>query len=244
VEAIILAGGFGTRLASVLADCPKALAPVCGEPFLVLLLRRLSREGFRRVIVSTGHLGAQIEAELGARSDSLEVVISHESEPLGTGGAARIAMRLARENEVFVMNGDTWIDLNYETMLAAHCKRRSKATLAVVAAPDATRYGALEIENDAIVRFGEKSASGPGFISAGNYLLNRDIFDSFRLPARFSIEKEFFEAYLAELKPAVFRTEGKFIDIGVPEDLARAQRYLENERSSAGKSWIRSRVPE
>lgn len=236
MEAIILAGGFGTRLASVLVDRPKALAPVNGEPFLSLLLRRLSRDGFRRVIVSTGHLGEQIEAELGARSGPVEIVVSQENEPLGTGGATRLAMQLARSSDLFVMNGDTWIDLNYREMLAAHQKRQSRATLAVVEVPDAARYGALEIANDAIVRFGEKSGSGPGFISAGNYVLHRDIFDSFTLPKRFSIERDFFETHLEELKPAIFQTTGKFIDIGVPEDLARAQTIFENERSSAGSS--------
>ena len=223
MEAIILAGGFGTRLASVLSDRPKALAPVGEEPFLILLLRKLSNEGFRRAIIATGHLGDQIVAALGCKVGGVEIVFSRESEPLGTGGAARLAIELARSSEVFVINGDTWVDLDYGDMIAFHHRHESKVTVAVVPVPDTTRYGTLEIVNDRIVSFREKSASGQGVINAGNYLLNRDVFASFALPKRFSIERDFLEEYLDVLKPAAFRARGSFIDIGIPDDLSRAQ---------------------
>jgi D-glycero-alpha-D-manno-heptose 1-phosphate guanylyltransferase len=227
VEAIILAGGFGTRLASVFTDRPKALAPVGGEPFLTLLIRRLRREGFRRAIIATGYLGEQIEAEFGSIMESVEIVFSHECEALGTGGAAQLAMQLARDSEVFVINGDTWVDLDYAEMLAFHRGHRAKVTIAVVEVSDTARYGALEIANETIVRFGEKLLSGPGVISAGNYLLNRDVFDAFTLPMRFSIEKDLFAAHLGDLNPAAFRARGNFIDIGIPDDLVRARTLIE-----------------
>jgi D-glycero-alpha-D-manno-heptose 1-phosphate guanylyltransferase len=228
MEAIILAGGLGTRLASVLTDRPKALALVRGEPFLTLLIRRLGEQGFRRAIIATGHLGEQIRANLGSKVGPVETVFSQESQPLGTGGATRLAIKLARSSEVFVMNGDTWVDLDYKDMLAFHRGREARVTVAVAEVADTARYGSLEMGNETIVRFGEKSGSGRGIISAGNYLLNRDVFDSFTLPKRFSIEKDFFEAHLADLKPAAFRAKGRFIDIGIPDDLMRAQSLCES----------------
>lgn len=232
MEAIILAGGLGTRLASVLNDRPKALAPVKGVPFLTMLLGKLGREGFHRAIIATGHLGRQIESELGSRMGPVEIVISQEPKPLGTGGAARLAMPLTSDSDVFVINGDTWVDLDYGEMLVFHRDRGAMVTVGVVEVPDTSRYGALDVANDSIIHFGEKSVSGPGMISAGNYLLNRDVFETIVLPECFSMEKDFFEAHLGELRPGVFKARGTFIDIGIPDDLVRAQTLLECRQDS------------
>jgi D-glycero-alpha-D-manno-heptose 1-phosphate guanylyltransferase len=227
MEAIVLAGGFGTRLASVIQGMPKVLAPVGDRPFLELLLQRLRQKGIERVILSVGYLAGMIRERFGERFGGLELAYAVEEEPLGTGGAVRRALAMAGSGAVFVLNGDTLVDLDYAAMLARHLECGVAVSIAVAEAADCTRYGRVFVRENRVVGFAEKGQPGPGKINTGAYVMNRDVFASYKMPAAFSLEMDFFAPRIQELRPLAFLTSGYFIDIGIPEDLLRAQRELE-----------------
>jgi D-glycero-alpha-D-manno-heptose 1-phosphate guanylyltransferase len=227
MEAIVLAGGRGTRLASVIQSVPKVLAPLGNRPFLELLLQRLRQKGIERVILSVGYLAASIRDHFGDEFDGLELAYAMEEQPLGTGGAAMEALKLATTDAVFVLNGDTFVDLDYAVMLGSHINAGVTATIAVTEVSDCTRFGRVLIDEGRVAGFTEKGHAGPGQISVGAYVMNRGVFAPYRMPAVFSIESDFFVPHIHELRPLAFVTSGYFIDIGIPEDLARAQRELQ-----------------
>jgi D-glycero-alpha-D-manno-heptose 1-phosphate guanylyltransferase len=227
MEAIVLAGGYGTRLALVLEGIPKVLAPVGGRPFLELLLKLLKQKGMERVILSVGYMASNIRDHFGDSFDGLEIAYSVEEEPLGTGGAVVKALKMASTDPVFVMNGDTFVDVDYAEMLARHVDAGAPVSIAVAQVPDCTRFGRVVIEQEHVAGYTEKGYSGPGVISAGTYVMKRDVFAPFDLPTAFSLEMGFFARYMRQLHPLAFPTSGGFIDIGIPEDLARAQTELQ-----------------
>lgn len=226
MEAIILAGGMGTRLRSVVPDLPKPMAPVAGRPFLAWVLDRLLDAGFESVVLAVGYKHEAISNHFGECHHSLALQYSVEGPPLGTGGAIRLAADQITQYPVFVLNGDTYLDLDYQVMLAAHQRTRASLSVAVCHVPDVSRYGALELEGDVIQGFQEKGRSGPGYINAGVYLLSADVVK--RIPAgeTFSFEQQLLVPQVRELRPRAFLTEGRFIDIGIPEDYDRAQRLF------------------
>ena len=231
MEAIILAGGLGTRLRSVVADLPKAMAPVAGRPFLEHLLDLLARAGFASAVLAVGYRADAIREHFGDRYRGLPLAYSVEGQPLGTGGAIRLAMNQASSPEVFVVNGDTFVDVDFSAMLAAHRTASAKLTIAVHEVPDAARYGALDIAGDRVRGFFEKGREGPGWINAGVYLIARTLLDGEALPTAFSFESDYLVPNVVALRPLAFPTEGLFIDIGVPEDYDRAQSLLATPRS-------------
>jgi D-glycero-alpha-D-manno-heptose 1-phosphate guanylyltransferase len=236
MEAIVLAGGLGTRLASRLHGLPKPMAPVAGRPFLEILLNQLRRSGCTRVLLSVGQQHTVIQDHFGASFHGIEVDYVVESVPLGTGGAIRLALAQAREESVLVLNGDTFLDADYAAMLRFHASQGAAVTLAVVHRDDVSRYGSVTIEGQRIVGFEEKGSSSPdqtragpansGWISAGTYVLSRDLAWPPALPGKFSIEFDFFVPEVARLRPAAWKVDGFFLDIGIPEDLDRAQTEL------------------
>jgi D-glycero-alpha-D-manno-heptose 1-phosphate guanylyltransferase len=226
MEAIILAGGLGTRLASRLHGLPKPMAPVAGRPFLEILLAQLRRSGCTRVLLSVGHQHTFIQDHFGATFHGMPIEYVIESAPLGTGGAIRLALADAREDSVLVLNGDTFLDADYAAMLRFHESEGAAVTLAVVHRDDVSRYGGVTIEGQHIVGFQEKGSSGPGTISAGAYVLARNLAWPSDLQEKFSIETDFFMPKVARLRPAAFKVDGFFLDIGIPEDYDRAQTEL------------------
>ena len=226
MEAIVLAGGLGTRLASVLHGLPKPMAPVAGRPFLEILFAQLRHSGCTRVLLSVGHQHTAIQNHFGASFHGMALDYIVERAPLGTGGAVRLALAEAREESVLVLNGDTFLDADYAAMLRFHAAEGAAATLAVVHCGDVSRYGSVTIEDQHIVGFEEKGSSGPGFISAGTYVLARNLVWPPGLAEKFSIEQDFFVPEVASLRPAAFKVDGFFLDIGIPEDLDRAQTEL------------------
>jgi D-glycero-alpha-D-manno-heptose 1-phosphate guanylyltransferase len=226
MEAIVLAGGRGTRLASVMRGVPKVLAPVGDRPFLELLLRRLREKGIGRVILSVGYLAETIRDRFGDAFDGLELAYAMEKEPLGTGGAVMHALQSAMADAVLVLNGDTFAELDYGAMVERHVDAGVSVSIAVMEVPDCTRYGRVVIDEGRVAGFTEKGFAGPGLISVGAYVVRRDVFAAYRMPAAFSIEADFFAAHIEELRPLAFVASGYFIDIGIPEDLRRAQREL------------------
>jgi len=231
MDAVVLAGGLGTRLRERVPDVPKPMAPVAGRPFLAWLLDELVHAGFRRAILSVGYLGDRIESAFGPSYRSLDLVYAAEPSPLGTGGAIRNALAAAGLSDapIWVLNGDSIVRLDHARMWSAHQQQGidpAKMTMAVTAAVDTGRYGALEIREGRVVRFNPAGSGRPGPINAGAYLLHRQIFEGWALPAAFSFEGDFLARNTNRLRIAAFETDGWFIDIGLSADYERAQTEL------------------
>ncbi|MFV0471061.1 MAG: nucleotidyltransferase family protein [Paludibacteraceae bacterium] len=227
-EAIILAGGFGTRLKYIVSDVPKPMAPVNGVPFLSHLFQKLRQAGVKRIILSTGYLHEKIESFYGNKFEDLSLIYSQETTPLGTGGAILLALGKAIADDVLVLNGDTMFDIDFDQFGKSHSDKKSILTVALREVEDAARYGSVVIDGRGkIVSFKEKSqAAGRGLINGGIYLLNKKWFEKLNLPKKFSFEKEVLEIKYADNDFYTQSFNSYFIDIGVPEDYARAQKEL------------------
>jgi D-glycero-alpha-D-manno-heptose 1-phosphate guanylyltransferase len=225
-EAIVLAGGLGTRLASKLDGVPKAMAPVGGRPFLEILLNQLRRAGCMRALLSVGHLHSVIQNQFGASFRGLRLDYVIEEAPLGTGGAIRKALAQATKDSVLVLNGDTFLEADYAAMLRFHTEQRAEMTMAITRRPDIARYGGVLLAGKRVVGYEEKGRSGRGWINAGAYVLQREMQWPPALPERFSFEVDYLVSEVSRLAPAAFEVDGFFLDIGIPEDLGRAQTEL------------------
>ena len=225
MEAIILAGGFGTRLRQVVTDVPKPMAPICGHPFLEILLRSLAKKGFSRVVLSLGYMAKKISDHFGSRFAGLDLAYVVEETPLGTGGAIRLAFEACTQDHVFVFNGDTYLDLEAQ-FLERRWQAKRQPIIVARQVLDTTRYGRLIVDGGRVTNFAEKGTEGPGLINSGCYVLTKDVLANFPLNHPFSIETDFLVPEVARASVEVFETLGVFIDIGVPEDYARAQTLL------------------
>ncbi len=223
-EAIILAGGKGTRLKSVIQDIPKPMAPVADRPFLDYLLMWLARHFFKRVVLSVGYEKEQIIHHYGNSFETLEIVYSEENQPLGTGGGLLKAFDLLTEEHVLILNGDTFFDIDPIELLENHLFSESQLTLALKKMNHFSRYGVVETDNDGrILQFLEKEPRTEGLINGGVYVANINLFEAFDLNESFSFETDFLEPNLEELPLFAFECHGYFIDIGIPEDYTKAQ---------------------
>ncbi len=226
MEAIVLAGGLGTRLRDRLEGLPKPMAPVAGRPFLEILLAQLAQSGCTRVILSVGHLHEAIEKHFGSAWRGMALEYEVETTPLGTGGAIRTALVRAREQNVLVLNGDTFLQSNYAAMIEFHANQHARMTMAVSAQPDIARYGGVVLDGNRVIGFEEKGRSGPGWINAGVYVLRANLDWPRHLHEKFSFETDYLAPEISRLSPAAYKVEGFFLDIGIPEDLDRAQTEL------------------
>jgi len=228
--AIVLAGGLGTRLRSVVADRPKVLAPVAGEPFLVHLLRQLERSGVRDVVLATGYGGEQVEAFLAsAMLGEMRVRCVREDEPLGTGGALAFAAREAGIASPFLaLNGDTFFGGD----LRALAQSTALVTLALARVDDARRFGRVALADGEdpvrITGFEEKGATtGPAWINAGVYHIAPDVLAGIEPNTFVSFERDVMPELVARGTLAGVRfPEAPFLDIGTPEDYNRAADVL------------------
>ena len=225
IPVLLLVGGLGTRLRSVLSDKPKPLAPIGGISFLELLVMQLGSQGLHRLVMCTGFESGQIQQEFGdGRKWNVTIDYSEESRPLGTAGAVKLAERFVPQAAYFVvMNGDSFLELDLRRLLRFHREHGGSASIAVRRVSDAGRYGTVHVdEKNRVVRFSEKMGiPESGVINGGIYVFNRDVLQS--IPdGPSSLEKDVFPALLSQ---GVFALEqhGIFIDIGTPEDYARAQ---------------------
>lgn len=225
MEAIVLAGGLGTRLREVVSDVPKVMAPVAGRPFLEILLKALARKGFQRVVLSLGYLADVVVHHFGSRFAGMELLYEIEQSPLGTGGAMRAALGRCTGEHVFVFNGDTFLDLEAADV-DQQWSRHLSPIIVARDVPDTSRYGRLDVQDGRVLGFFEKGMSGPGLINAGCYVVSRGILDAFELGQAFSFETDFLPGAVKQQRFEVFVTRGHFIDIGVPADYARAQSEL------------------
>lgn len=227
LTAAILAGGLGTRLRSVSQDRPKVLVEIRGRPFLEYLLDQVAAAGIRYVVLCTGYLGGQVRAAFGDSYGSLHLVYSQESSPLGTAGALRLALPLFKSEAVLVMNGDSFCEANLKAFWAWHCARKACGTLLLVEMRETERYGRVEVGADGhVLCFDEKSGKGgPGWISAGIYLLNSPLLLTIPADRPVSLEREMFSAWISRGLYG-YRSDWRFLDIGTPEGFALAEQFF------------------
>lgn len=226
-EAIVLAGGLGTRLKKIVKDLPKPMAPMGDKPFLYYLFLYLKRNNVKRIVLAVSYKKEAIIKYFSNQFEDIPIIYSIETEPLGTGGAIKKAIALTRSDDVFVLNGDTYFDINLEDLYRFHKERRSELSIALRVVEEGNRYGAVEVdESGLVVGFYEKVNRRNSLINGGVYLINKHAFSNLskNLPETFSFEMEV-------LEPLKLKTYGKvyynyFIDIGVPEEYERARKEL------------------
>ncbi|EEA01518.1 Nucleotidyl transferase [Burkholderia sp. H160] len=225
---LILAGGFGTRLRSVLGDeCPKALAPIGGRPFLGWLLQALARQGVSEAVLSLGFGRDSIRNFVASSRPDISVSFVEEREPLGTGGAIIHALRSHGAPATIVMNGDTLCEVDLSALSAYFRETDADIVMAATRVADASRYGTIDIDakSGRLIGFKEKH-EGAGLINAGVYVINATRLLSHAFPEKFSFERDFLEKSLSSVDVRVYAGVGEFIDIGVPQDYARAQTFI------------------
>lgn len=229
MEAIILAGGFGTRLQEVVSDVPKPLAPICGYPFLDILFSQLKTcEGISKIILAVGYKAHLIVSHCEKHIPPLPHLYSFETSPLGTGGALRKAIEFASSSDVLVMNGDSYLDFSWEAFLQTHEKSKADMTIACLKVKDVSRYGQICFDpaTGQIKEFVEKGKSaGEGWINGGVYLLKRELFMEMPTGVPFSLEVDGMPL-LSTKKTFTYPCSGPFIDIGTKESYFDAQSVL------------------
>lgn len=225
-EAIILAGGLGTRLRSVVSELPKCMAPVAGKPFLHYVIAHLQKEGIENFIFSVGY-----------KSDSIITYVkkeltngfqfSVEEEPLGTGGAIMLACEKISDHNILVCNGDTLFRIHLPQLSNFHLQYHADCTLCLKPMKNFRRYGAVELnDNSSVKSFKEKQFYESGLINGGVYALNAETFAKENLPEKFSFEKDYLEKFVTKRKIYGVAQDEYFIDIGIPEDYERAQEEM------------------
>lgn len=228
-EAIILAGGLGTRLREVVSDVPKSMAIINGRPFLEYQLKFLESWGIDHVVMSVGYKKEVVQNYFGKKFSSINIDYAIEDEPLGTGGGIRNAFELIHGHGAFVLNGDTFFEVNLKRLF--ECKRIKEADLcmAIRYVHDISRYGSVEIDDDyRITGFTEKGEKqGEGYMNGGVYYFTKKYFLSFDFPAKYSIEKDFFEKFYESQRFFGMSCHSYFLDIGIPDDYERAQHEFE-----------------
>ena len=227
-EAIILAGGLGTRLRSVIEELPKPMAPIGGQPFLAYLLRYLSDQGLKRIILSVGYQHGAILHHFGKEYLGMELVYAIEEEPLGTGGGIHLAMQHTEGEQVAMLNGDTFFKIDIRELEAFHAQKQAGISIALRRLRKFDRYGTVEIVGDGrVTNFREKAYREQGLINGGVYVISKDFWDNLELPGpKFSFEKDVLEKQLTQGKIYGKEFSDYFIDIGIPEDYDRAQKEI------------------
>ncbi len=234
MQAILLAGGFGTRLRSSIGELlPKPMIMVDDEPFLAHYIRSLAAQGVQEVILALHHQAYVIQNYFGAEFAHIPIRYSIEETPLGTGGAIKQALSLLRpEHEVFVSNADTWMDLDIQAMHQTHMNAHTMLTIATTHLPDCSHSGELAInEYGTVTGFVYPGGTHAGYVSMGAYIMVPNIFEPFELAKNFSFESDFKTPYLSTLKPAAYMHQGVFLDFGTEISFKRFQ--TEYKRLSA-----------
>jgi D-glycero-alpha-D-manno-heptose 1-phosphate guanylyltransferase len=224
----ILAGGLGSRLRTVVAGRPKALANVGARPFLAYLFDQLVAAGARDVVLCTGYLADPIRSMFGASYGRLRLRYSQESAPLGTAGALRLALPLFTSDPVLVMNGDSYCEANLGAFCVWHAARDSKATLLLTKVSDTERFGQVQVDPDGqVTAFQEKGSGGsPSWVNAGIYLIDRGWLEEIPQHRAVSLEREVFPSWIGRGLYG-FRSESRFVDIGTPQSYADAQSFFD-----------------
>ncbi len=222
-DAAVLAGGLGLRLREAVSGLPKVLAEVNGKPFLAYILDKVAAAGVKRVILCTGYLGEMVREAFGEEYRRMKLLYSQEPEPLGTAGALRYALPLLESETVLAMNGDSLCEADLKQFYHWHSAKKTGASLLLIRQSNTRRYGSVITDNeDRITAFKEKADSGAsGWISAGIYLIKRELLETIPEGRPVSIERETFPSWVGG-DFCGLKSEGKFIDIGAPEDYRAA----------------------
>ena len=223
-EAIILAGGSGTRLQSVVSDVPKPMALIGQTPFLEILIERFHQKGIEHFIISTGYKADIIRSHFANKYTDIKISFSHEKQPLGTGGGIKLAMQKVIGDDVIVMNGDTLFDVDLTTL-----NRFIPCKYPVIfgrQVDDVSSYGHFVLDGEILTQYKEKEGHGSGLINGGVYLLPKIAFDHFDEGRNFSIEKDYFMTLTNNNPARVILAYDFFIDIGLPETYELAQKIL------------------
>lgn len=222
MQIIILAGGFGTRLQSVVRDVPKPMADINGKPFLDYIFQYLSQYNISKIILSIGYKQEIVENYFKTFYKDINIEYSREEKPLGTGGAIKKALAKTQEKNILVLNGDTFFQIDIDSLFEEHTSRQAQITLSLKKMYNFDRYGSVVIENQKVKRFEEKKHCESGYINTGIYIIQRDIFDNFSIPEEFAFE-EFLSSNIYNLKVyGKAFDDAYFIDIGVPQDYEKA----------------------
>ena len=225
MEAIILAGGLGTRLRDVIKDTPKCLAEINGNPFLFYVINNLQYNNVSRFIFSLGYLSQDVVYFLESNFKDLNYTCVIEDEPLGTGGAIKLALKESTEEIVIITNADTYFNFNLNDLIKFHIQKKAIVSICLVEMQNYDRYGTVLLNNDEIViDFVEKKFTEKGTINAGFYCINKSHFLNKTLSMfNFSFEKDYIENEIVGNKIYGLLFSGTFIDIGIPEDYYKAQ---------------------
>ena len=230
-EGIILAGGFGTRLQSVVSDVPKSMAEVAGRPFLEYLFDYAADQKFNHIILSLGYKADVVIDWLESQQRPFEISYVIEDSPLGTGGAIKYAFEKVSGKEAFVINGDTFFDVDTHALLEFHKANQADISVALKPMKDFDRYGSVTINDEQrIVSFNEKQYCTEGLINGGIYIVNSELFKRLGLPEKFSFEKDIMESYIHKLGIYGLEQDNYFIDIGIPSDFEKANKDFANNR--------------
>lgn len=227
MEAIILVGGFGTRLSHIVSEVPKPMAPVNGSPLLKYIMDYLGKNGITHVVFAAGYKAQVIQNYFEDCYQGIKIIYSIEDMPLGTGGAIKKALDCCNEKNVFIINGDTYFDVDLKSMKNFHAEMDSSLTIAVKPMSNFERYGSVIIENRRIVKFEEKRLTASGKINGGIYVIKKEILDGIE-KVSFSFENDILEGCIVDIH--AFESNGYFIDIGVPEDYYKAQEDFASNR--------------
>ncbi len=228
-ECIILAGGLGTRLRSVVGDAPKCMAPVNGVPFISYVIDYLQQQGVEKFIFALGYKSEVFEDFLATKLSKTQYTLSIEKEPLGTGGAIQLACTLANNENIFATNGDTLFKANISALSQFHEEKRANCTLGLKLMKNFDRYGVVELaKTGQVTGFKEKQYFETGFINGGFYALDVQPFLNEGFGEKFSFEKDYLEKKFSKGKIYGFAQDAYFIDIGIPEDYKKAQVELAN----------------
>ena len=229
MEAIILAGGLGTRLRSAVPDLPKCMAPVAGKPFLWYVIGHLQKQGVEKFILSLGYKHEVVEEYVKAQCLMLNIHYSIEKEPLGTGGAIKLACTKLTEQTALVLNGDTLFKVELNKLVSFHNMCEAHCTLSLKPMKNFDRYGVVELNKDySINSFKEKQFYESGLINGGVYALHAEKFLAENLPQKFSFEKDYLEKFYNRRKMYGVVKDEYFIDIGIPEDYEKANTEFAN----------------
>lgn len=224
-ECIILAGGFGTRLQSVVKYVPKCMAEVAGKPFLFYLLKYISKQNFDHIILSLGYKSEIIIDWLNKQNLQTKISYVEEQEPLGTGGAIKFAFNEVVSEEAVIINGDTFFNINTNQLYNFHQINNADITIALKPMINFDRYGSVQInDQNRIIRFNEKQFCEKGLINGGIYLIKKEIFDNTDLPQKFSFEKDILEGEVNKIAMYGDIQDTYFIDIGIPSDYEKADK--------------------
>ena len=227
MEAIVLAGGLGSRLRSVISDLPKPMAPVHDRPFLSYILDFLKESGVKKVVLAVGYKAKTIQDYFQNDYKGISISYSLEEEPLGTGGAILKALNQTQNPTVLIINGDTFFKISLQELYQFHSERNAHLTLAARQVENSDRYGSLVLGSGArITGFNEKSLSSNSPINGGIYLIDKKFLESLDLPEKFSFEKDLLEKHFQTCEFYGKVEDAPFIDIGIPEDYAFAQSQL------------------